>query len=543
MSGIINKTWLTFAILTVSLIVTASVFWIIDHPFGISWDEAGYFNQMQSDLVHFKADGLRGLVRALSFEDRGRPPAYRLFIIPFTYLLGFSPVMVRMVSIAALLASLLFVYLGARSIAGPKSGAFAVIFLCLCGDLLHSIAFGTEYPLYLATAATLCFLFLNWDKRQEFQRNWIGLGISLGLGALSKASFILIGGPALLLSFVLSWRKLIVSPSPKFLMKACTLGVLIALPWWLLNFLPALEYAGYATNFFRHSMGPPGLMLWAHWLSAFAQSSLGLPLAILSISMLITLIPCIINKGSCEITVAQKAAVAVCLLSPLALMIAPMFGKNQNLGHISPSVIFLAVGFGVLAETTQWTSNRIRAAIASILFLVQLGLIIIPAFRPSILDIKSPSRLRYPWLVMARWEQWDWNQLRELTRSYGIENPSISYLGNGSAYNPPQIEYPWIIHNEKVRVKWLWRYEDGPIDIDRIMKSIIDSDIVLTAPHYIGALRDKQDLDNQYNNEFVRRLGSDPSFKGPFNIRMGIFEPVDIVVFFNSRCFHLTPNY
>jgi len=44
-----KKFWTAFAILTVALIIISSIIWIVDHPFGISWDEAGYFNRVIQD--------------------------------------------------------------------------------------------------------------------------------------------------------------------------------------------------------------------------------------------------------------------------------------------------------------------------------------------------------------------------------------------------------------------------------------------------------------------------------------------------------------
>ena len=80
-------------------------------------------------------------------------------------------------------------------------------------------------------------------------------------------------------------------------------------------------------------------------------------------------------------------------------------------------------------------------------------------------------------------------------------------------------------------VKWLWRYEDGPMDCDKVMDSAGQSDIVLTAPHFIGEVRSKEDLDNHHNAEFAERLSGTRAFADPFALRWGGFEPVEVVVF------------
>jgi len=70
-------------------------------------------------------------------------------------------------------------------------------------------------------------------------------------------------------------------------------------------------------------------------------------------------------------------------------------------------------------------------------------------------------------------------------------------------------------------VKWLWRYEDGPMDCDKVMDSAGQSDIVLTAPHFIGEVRSKEDLDNHHNAEFGRASFRNPRFRGPIRLEVG----------------------
>ena len=64
------------------------------------------------------------------------------------------------------------------------------------------------------------------------------------------------------------------------------------------------------------------------------------------------------------------------------------------------------------------------------------------------------------------------------------------------------------------------------------------SDIVVTAPRYIGEVRNKEDLDNQFNGDFAARLSLDPQFRGPIRLEMGRFEPIEIDVFLKKslRC-------
>ena len=139
-------------------------------------------------------------------------------------------------------------------------------------------------------------------------------------------------------------------------------------------------------------------------------------------------------------------------------------------------------------------------------------------------------------MVMCRWEQWDWNRVREVARSHGMTNPSIVFLGGCSAWNVEQIAYPWLAHGQdRPKVRWLWRYEQGPLEWDKIMQSADGSDIALTAPDFVGTKFDGQDLDNQYNRQFAQRLERDERFEEAIRIRLGRFQPVDVLVFVNKR--------
>lgn len=535
-----ERLWLIFAVVSVSLVVAAGVSWIVNHPYGADWDEAQYFNQAQTDIRIFEVNGLgvRSLAKAFLLTDRPRPPAYRMLVIPFSYLLGFSPAKARLVSLAFFVLSLLFVYFGTRRIAGRVGSAFAVIFLCLCPEMISScMVFYTEYPLYLATAAMLYFLCRSWDRQRESSGNWIGLGLSFGLGALAKTSFLLVGGPLLLLSFLISWRKIAAGPSIMSLFRAAVLGALIALPWWILNARQAFGLATYARNYGRHSLGPASLETWVHWLSQVAQSAIGLPLAVLS--LLIIAVSILGQRDDIDTgkNRMQKTVMGVCFMAGMPLVLSVISSTNHSLRYMTPAIILFAAGLGVLVERTQMIRAPLVLMSSGVLFVVQLVMILVPAIHPIPLPLHMLEfGERPPWLVMARLEQWDLNQLREAARSYGFEKPSISLLGNGREFNQEQIMYQWLVHHEAVpRVEWLWRYEEGAIDWDKILKSINASDIVLTAVNYVGDKSDKQELDNQHNNEFAKRLESDSRFKGPIRIGMGRFESVDLVVFFNAK--------
>ena len=52
---------------------------------------------------------------------------------------------------------------------------------------------------------------------------------------------------------------------------------------------------------------------------------------------------------------------------------------------------------------------------------------------------------RLPWRALARFDQWDWKPLREISRASGFEEPRISFVGGGRNLGPPQIRYVWAV--------------------------------------------------------------------------------------------------
>ena len=88
--------------------------------------------------------------------------------------------------------------------------------------------FYTEYPLFLATTGAFYFLVSSLESKSDAPRNWIGLGLSIGLGLLAKASFLLIAAPLLGFVLVAGRIRALIGPPPLFAVKAGALASLIA---------------------------------------------------------------------------------------------------------------------------------------------------------------------------------------------------------------------------------------------------------------------------------------------------------------------------
>ncbi len=536
--------WLIFALTTFAVIVGAAIIWSLRHPYGTSWDEALYLNEAQIDgqrLQHWMLIRLAGRILIKSF---GRPPAYRVFALPLVGLFGFHTALVRLISLICFALSSLLVYLAAQRIGSSAGGGFAALVFCLSPIVIRaSMWFSTEGPLYLATAAMLYFVIRIWFDNPRHWSNWVSLGTAVGIGLLAKASFLAILLPLLVLWLVVERREDLGIPSLAKQWKAAVVALLIAAPWWMLNFKLATSTIQEARGFTANSLGPPSPVTWLRWLWTVVQSLLGYGLTIVIALVVIAAFRQVIVKKAVVLDSHRKLALWLCTCAGIPLVLAQLTGRNELLRHISPAVIPLAIAVGALAAWTGWATAKVPMMVSGVLFCSQLALIVAPIFFPNNHPVKSgPANGQYPWRVMALVDQWDWTPIFEISRRCGAASPKISYLGSGVAFDPPQIERPWAAEAASTalttfpypEVTRLWRDEEGPINWQEVMAAADASDIVITVPRYPGEIEDSSsNLNNQYNSEFTDHLSRDPHFRQPIQLSMGRFDPVEVLAFVN----------
>ena len=536
-SGFSRNYWPLFAGGTVAVIVATAIVWSHAHPYGLHWDEAQYLDEIGIDVLRLRAGKLLVLGGRLLIKSFGRPPAYRILVLPFLGVFGFHVLITRLVSLACYSLSAWLVYLAANQISGRIAAAFAALIFALSPEVIGaSIVFGTDASLYLSTAAMLFYLFRLWTDTSEKPRDSIGLGLAIGLGLLSKTSFLVIALPIIAFWFVARRWFHVNIPSLASQRRAGLIALCMAGPWWLLNARSAFGYGQYARGFVRDSLGSPSIATWARWFNTVLQCLLGHGISILIALVVLSCIVAVAVKKDRILDRLQWTALGACASAGLPIVLVQLSGTNHLLRHISPAVIPLAVIVGVLADATGWGHSAVTTAISSLLFCGQLGMIVYPVVFPNTRPVDLGFvNATLPWRVMARSEQWDWAPVRELGVRCGLDIPTISYLGHGRGFNAPTITYFWVAQEGKFNdVRWLWRFEDGPLDWEKVMSQADQSDIVVTAPGYIGAPRNSEDLDNQHNAEFAARLAQDPHFREPIRFEMGRFQPVEVLVYVNN---------
>jgi hypothetical protein len=353
------------------------------------------------------------------------------------------------------------------------------------------------------------------------------------LGFLSKTSFALLAIPVFAFALVVGRRANPGSCYIKTLFKVAALALLIAGPWWLKNGGPALRYATYARGYSRNSLGSPSLLTFARWLASVFQGLLAPGVSILILAIVVVVVWKYRLVVKPIFSRAQWTTLVACACCGVPIVLVQLSGTNHLLGHISPAVIPLAIVVGVLADFSGWIRSTKCMLISGILLVSQALMIAAPIAFPNTQPVDSGlGNGALPWRTFAFYDQWDWKPLLAIAQNCNIEAPKIAYLGNGTVFNLPSIAYPWLASGAPAPdVTWLWRYEQGPLDWDKVLNSVVRSDIVITSPNYVGLTEDKQDLDNQHDAELAKRIEGDPRFHRPVVLKMGRFQPVQVLVF------------
>jgi 4-amino-4-deoxy-L-arabinose transferase-like glycosyltransferase len=528
-----DRYWQTVAILVTAMVLSAGALWASRQAAATDWDEGEYVNQAIQDKDMFQKKGLYGLLHAIGARGGSRPPAYRVMVLPITIPFGVSVSATRYVSILLFAAALGLLFLLGRRLAGPACGAFSMLLLATNPYALGcSVKFYTEPSLYLSVAGVLYFLTRQIRSPARGWFDMLGLGCFLGLGLLSKTSFILMAGPMLVVAFALSrWSKTSNLRSG-FLIRACLVAGFLALPWWLWNWRHALAYAQFSSAFTRHGFEGPALHKLLQWFNAFGRGAMGIALLLLVLAILVRafLWPRLWRRTG----PAERAVLGICLAAGIPLVLIQVLGVNHNMRLIAPSFFPLAVVVGWVASTTGWTRAKFLTVVATTLFAVQGATLAIPSF------VRAPARESdiiggTPSGLLASGQEWNWDVLWRVCTEHGLTQPTIQYLGSGPVYCPPLMSHPWHRRHEPVTVTWLWRYEEGAIDWAAIRSKLTQADVVVTVLNYQGLAADKEPLDNAHNGELFTLLLKDPEFEGPVEIEVGAAPPARLVAFFRQQ--------
>ena len=472
--------------------------WYRDHPLPLYWDEAAYINQALDDRDTLLDRGILATIKALLFNDPIRPPAYRAIALPVVACLPPSVFLLRAVALTAVILAFGVVARTAGESTSPASGLLASsIAFAAPAIAIHSTWYGTEFALI----AGMALLLLAVVQRVRP----VLLAAAVALGLLSKASFLILSAPVLLVTLIVSWRE---RREILRLIGATAAGTAIAFGWWFWHFRAALEFAQLGRTFRRAAFAEPlSASALGAKLNDLVRSSWGIGVTF-AVIVLITVAVVRVRNDSPQ---ARRAFwIGVAAFVPLLglAFLSPVFVGRHYAASLLGLAVILALGIEALAP-------GLRIAVAAAVLAQTLFL--------------SATHER----SLRRVEQTDWTRLRELVPA---DSPRIAFLGGWPSLSPPEIRFGWRIAGRQAAVEWLWRFEDGSIDWQRVMARVEQSDAVLVVPpgarHRVSRpLGIDENIDNRHNSELIRRLMRSGAFDAPLPFRIGREEPITLLVF------------
>lgn len=451
--------------------------------FPSGWDEAQYINHVCTERFMLTQEGVLRFAKSLITLSKNIPPGYRMAAVPLFVIAKPTPALLKTFAFISFILSAVILFFAGRQIASAEAGlVWASAFSFSVGPYITASYFGTETTLYPAVAGCLYAVARWFRKERPDASTLVALALSTGVGALSKTSFFVILIPLIGMAMLLAPSKNRGSRSWLPILASVGCGILVAAPWWVFNWKNALEYARYASAYYRNDFP---------WATQAAINLFGVPFMI---SFLVFSVWALSQARAFWKTHDRmySSFLLVCLVGFLPLVVLHIAGSNHNMRLITPALIPLTGIVAVLLHLTNLLRRWIFAILTIPLFVTQT--------------------LVVAWISIhnTQDDQWDWDRLRELALTYKLSGPTIVHLGNGPAFNPAQIEYPWACHGETVSEQWAWRFEEGPLDWRKVEAQIDRANIVLTIPGFVGDLLDKNDLDNVHNEELARRLFDRP---------------------------------
>ena len=485
------------AIVAAAAVMVDCAAWIRTNPFPSYYDEALYAIYALIDVWATKTYGIVGAGFAMWTVDPSVPPALRLLALPFTLATSPSLMLLRALSLIGFIGAAAIAAMAVKRVAG--SAAAATAFACTFALpilIVSTRMYGTEYPLLLAIALLLLGLTAT---RHNI---WL-LALSVALGLLAKTSYAVVAAPALIAAAIVmkERRRAIAIGVP--------IGLIISLAWWAHDPMRAIRFGVTSGGFSRHSLG--GSFLRYAYELLRCDFGFGVAAAVLL---------CLIAGGIRKLPPFS----IVCLSGALPLLILHATSANNNPRLVAlPTFLIVLAATALLPRMKTWQQLAVFA-----LALVQIAVMILPLPRR---DDGS-----YIWRgvseVMAPVEQWNWSPLHRFADSRGLQRPRIATLGEGYAFNPPQIRYAWPELRGEIPAEQLYEWTSGkPFDLQRLLDRAAMAQLVVTAPGYRGEATDGQVPNNRYNTIFADALVRDQRFEGPYIIDVGLRRNTPVQVF------------
>jgi 4-amino-4-deoxy-L-arabinose transferase-like glycosyltransferase len=242
----------------------AAVYHIILQPYPNNWDDAWYaiHTFRWIDFIQQSPDILRGIFWGFVYVLPPHMPPLVFITNLLSGVAGKSLIAMRYAQLIWFVILLASVYgIGSR-VRGRRAGIFALILVSSTTLVFYWSKTIMGEPALFAIFAFFLFLLVSWGDRLTYLRSAI-LGAVFGLGLLTKQHFIILTiGPLGLwvLWYLFLNKKSVVPWKQKFIHLVFFLlpALLVASPWYILNFRAFLAHITGSEGFAPHSLAQYG---------------------------------------------------------------------------------------------------------------------------------------------------------------------------------------------------------------------------------------------------------------------------------------------
>ncbi len=566
--------WVVLAVVVVAGTQACNAIWAFANPAPHHWDNADYLDQAYADSWAYRFGGPEydpehhpgvrrfgwvGVWDSILHRDVQRPPGYRVVSLPFVYLQTAVLPTLRAVSLAVFWATLYVIYrTGRAALPGPvgvAAGALSAALVAVYLEVGWSVrVYGTEYTLYLAVAAMLLCVARATRPAGLTHGTWVGLGLALGLGVLSKLSFLMLAAPVGALAGVLVLTGRLPGLTMRRLVGAAGVGAAIDYPYYRYHIWSVVNYGRAMTRFARHSLGQRGVALVHDWLSLHCNEGMG-PRAFfllvgiggVSAGVLIVRAATPVFGGGRQgrppsVEPARpygpplKGEVAPALwtaafgiVAGVPLLVYQLTASvSDNVRHMTPAylpiTVAVVVAAGAAGVLASWWSWPVLAA-AAVTLPVQV------------------ARDFFPLTTTAD-DVWDWEELYRIVHDdRHLPLPLVGRVGNYGQFNEPAVVAPWYRRGDWADCRWLWRAEFGPFDWAAVERELDDPKfplaVVVTVlgvevPKDASRLAEPVAVDNGHNAAFADHMAREPGWVPAGRFPIGVVHRGEVVVFVRS---------
>jgi 4-amino-4-deoxy-L-arabinose transferase-like glycosyltransferase len=487
--------WQILCLAALAFVALTMTYWSLRHKQPIQWDENEYLNVNYRDLITKHHGGWPAYFSSLVQTYPYRPPAYRLMAIPVTLTIGPKLLVLRAIGVLAFLASAWLMYRAVAIASDRRAGLLAaMLFGCSLGMIDACRWYGTESTSYLAIAGSMwCMFRLVRDPRAP-HRWWIGLGVAIGVGLLSKMSFPWIVGPMYGVILIAAIAKQVPWRTIGKLALAGVVALLVAGPWYLANFDKYVEYARISQKWDRKAIGDTTGQIVVNWLNGIYVRGFG---PVLTIAIILAVCAALVKRSR-----QPKMLLLICLAASLPFPMAQLlFSVNHSVRVITPAFVPAIAGVAILVAGLL--RHRAAIGVVTAVIVLQLALVV------------------WPW-NRTYYALWD---LRPMVKLAGLENrprPNIAFAGLHADFDVEGVATPFLERGVEPKVAVLWS-SGQPLDLAAIRAKAIAADAVLVVPDYDGTdmAAFKFDRENVHNREIDQWLRDSGDFQPPRTFVVG----------------------